>query len=385
MIELANDAVFSIDTENSTILEINPKAEEMTGYTARELLGKQVWELHPKNEEQSAKRLFDQVIENGRGYCSEMNLERKDGTLVRIEVSASVIAFGEKKIIQRICRDVTERHRLAMELQKANEDLETKVKERTQELQEKQTQLVQAEKMSSLGNLVAGVAHEINTPLGALRSNNDFFARSIKKIKEIVTDENAPAKMRENTELLKLFESIQKLNSVSETASERIVNIVNSLRRFARLDQAAKDKVDILEGLENTLALVHHELKDRITVVKDYGPIPKINCFPNQLNQVFMNILVNASQAIEDKGTITIRTITDNRNVIIEFSDTGRGMTAETIKRIFDPGFTTKGSGVGTGLGLSIVHQIIQDHRGKIDVESEPGKGATFRLTLPID
>lgn len=143
--------------------------------------------------------------------------------------------------------------------------------------------------------------------------------------------------------------------------------------------------MDIREGLENTLTLVHHELKDRITVVKDYGQIPKINCFPNQLNQVFMNILVNASQAIEDKGTITIRTITDNRNVIIEFSDTGRGMTAETIKRIFDPGFTTKGSGVGTGLGLSIVHQIIQDHRGKIDVESEPGKGATFRLTLPID
>ena len=162
--------------------------------------------------------------------------------------------------------------------------------------------------MASLGNLVAGVAHEINTPLGALRSNTDLFMRTLKKMQDIVTDAGAPVEMRENTQLRELFDKIKQLNDINQTASERIVGIVNSLRRFARLDQSEMDRVDILEGLENTLTLVNHKLKDRITVVREYGDIPPISCFPNQLNQVFMNILVNASQAIEGKGTITIRT-----------------------------------------------------------------------------
>ncbi|MCP4751225.1 MAG: hypothetical protein GY866_10045, partial [Proteobacteria bacterium] len=165
--------------------------------------------------------------------------------------------------------------------------------------EEAQSSLVQSEKMVSMGMLVAGVAHEINTPLGALKSNNDLFVRSMAKVRTALEDESTPQSIRENATILKLFDSMDKLNDVNTTAADRIVKIVSSLRTFARLDKADMDKVDIREGLESTLTLVHHELKNRVEVTRDYKDIPEIQCFPNRLNQVFMNILVNASQAIE--------------------------------------------------------------------------------------
>ena len=289
------------------------------------------------------------------------------------------------KIVGEIFVNALERKRALEALQKANEDLELKVEERTKELKEKHIQLLNADKMASLGQLVAGVAHEINTPLGALKSNNDVFIRSIKKVKNVISDLENDGHQHEYSTLQKLFTVIDQLNEVSKTAAERIIVIVNSLRNFARLDRAEKDLFNIEEGLESTLTLVHHEFKNRVTVQKEYGDIPKISCYPNQLNQVFMNILVNAAQAIEGKGDIVIRTYTENGFVIIEFEDSGRGIDKEDIKKIFSPGFTTKGVGVGTGLGLSIVYQIIKDHRGEIDIGSEVGKGTMVKISLPID
>lgn len=260
-----------------------------------------------------------------------------------------------------------------VELQKAMHQLEVT-----------QQKLIIQEKMASLGNLVAGVAHEINTPLGALISNNDIFIRSVKKMKILLTDLVTPADTPKDPALAKLFASIENLNKVSKTASERIIKIVNSLRTFARLDQAEMDTVDIHEGIESTLTLVYHELKMRIEVHKDFGDLPPISCYPNQLNQVFMNILVNASHAIKKKGDIYIKTYTKDKKAVIEIKDTGKGIPKENLNRIFDPGFTTKSKGIGTGLGLSIVYQIIEDHNGSIEVESEIGKGTMFRIILPI-
>ena len=266
-----------------------------------------------------------------------------------------------------------------------------KLKEKNVELQKAmhqlevtQQKLIIQEKMASLGNLVAGVAHEINTPLGALISNNDIFIRSVKKMKILLTDLVSPADAPKDPILAKLFASIENLNKVSKTASERIIKIVNSLRTFARLDQAEMDTVDIHEGIESTLTLVYHELKMRIEVHKDFGDLPPISCYPNQLNQVFINILVNASQSIEDKGDIYIKTYTKDKKAVIEIKDTGKGIPKENLNRIFDPGFTSKSKGIGTGLGLSIVYQIIEDHNGSIEVESEIGKGTMFRIILPI-
>jgi len=151
------------------------------------------------------------------------------------------------------------------------------------------------------------------------------------------------------------------------------------------LDEAEYQKANIHEGLDSTLTLINYEIKDRISINKDYGEIPEINCYPNQLNQVFMNILMNASAAIEKNGVITIETFLEGKYLVVRISDNGRGMTKENMDRIFDPGFTTQAHGVGTGLGLSISYNIIQKHHGEIKVDSEVGKGSTFSIYLPTD
>ena len=164
-------------------------------------------------------------------------------------------------------------------------------------------------------------------------------------------------------------------------ATDRLISIVGSLRNFARMDEPDLKEADIHEGLESTLTIVQHQLKGRIEVVKQYGSIPPVECQPNRLNQVFMNLLVNAAQAIS--GTITIKTVKKGDAVKVAISDTGVGIPPENLSRIFDPGFTTKGVGVGTGLGLSICYKIIEEHQGRIEVESSD-KGTTFTITLPL-
>jgi signal transduction histidine kinase len=247
-----------------------------------------------------------------------------------------------------------------------------------------QSRLILLEKMAALGNLTVGVAHEVNTPLSALKSNNDLFIRYFARLKEILFDSSMPSEVRENAKLLQIFAEIEKLNEINKTAATRIVQIVNSLRRFARVDKCEMEQSDLNEGLESTLTLVHHLLKQNIKVHKDFGDLPPVISFPNQINQVFLNILVNAIQAIGDDSEITIKTYPNENNAIIEISDTGMGIPQENLDKIFEPGFTTKKSGVGTGLGLSIVKQILDKHSGKIQLKSELGKGSTFTIFLPI-
>ena len=229
--------------------------------------------------------------------------------------------------------------------------------------------------MAALGLLVAGVAHEINTPMGAIHSNNDIMLRAVGQIRKVL----GPAPEKEVTRLLDIVDEICRNN---EIATDRIMKIVRSLRNFARLDEAELKTVNIHEGIESTLTLLRHQLKGRIGIVKQFGDLPEIECHPNQLNQVFMNILVNSAQAITNRGTITVATSKQEETVKISISDTGVGIPPEHLSKIFDPGFTTKGVGVGTGLGLSICYKIVQEHRGTIEVESSD-TGSTFTITLP--
>ena len=194
-----------------------------------------------------------------------------------------------------------------------------------------------------------------------------------------------PEPLEEDRQLQATFEIIQNANQVIESGCSRVTEIVRRLRSFARLDEAELKRADIHEGLEDTLTLLHHEIKHNVTVKKNFGDVPPISVYPGRLNQVFLNILNNARQAIEDKGEITITTYVTGKKVTVAISDTGGGISQENLKNIFDPGFTTKGVGVGTGLGLSICYQIIQEHRGDIKVESETGKGTTFTITLPMN
>ena len=233
------------------------------------------------------------------------------------------------------------------------------------ELRDTQLKLINSEKMASLGQLIAGVAHEINTPIASIKSNNEIATKLINKIKD--------------KEVLEILEDI---NSIDKEAIERINRLVVSLRKFVRLDEAELQKADINKEIDLTLDLIRHETKNRINIIKNYGNLPPINCYPNMLNQVFMNILVNATQAIDREGTITIDTEFKNNELIVKIKDNGKGIPENQLDKIFTAGFTTKGVGVGTGLGLAICYKIIEKHNGEILVNSEVGKGSEFIITI---
>jgi signal transduction histidine kinase len=279
-----------------------------------------------------------------------------------------------------------------------NLNLERKVEDRTQELKQKnleledtlnkleqmQEQLIVQEKMASLGSLVAGIAHEINTPIGAVSSMYDTLSRTFVKMKSVI-EKSFPDEFQKSSQIQSIFKGIEDANKVIRSGTERVTTIVRRLRSFARLDEAEIKTVDIHEGIEDTLILIHHDIKHNITIKKDFGEIPRVSCYPGRLNQVFLNLLVNGTQAIEGKGTISISTRAHDNKVYITFTDDGVGISKENLKRVFDPGYTTRGRGVGTGLGLSISYQIIQEHRGEINVRSELQKGTTFEIVLPLD
>ena len=232
------------------------------------------------------------------------------------------------------------------------------------ELQDTQLKLINSEKMASLGQLVAGVAHEINTPVASIKSNNEISSKIISRIKD-----------EETCSLLK------EINEIDKEAIERINRLVVSLRKFVRLDEAELQEADINKELDLTLDLIRYETKNRINIVKHYGKIPPVKCYPNMLNQVFMNILVNATQAILSEGTITIDTDYKKNNLVVKIKDDGCGI--KEPDKIFFAGYTTKGVGVGTGLGLAISQKIIEKHKGKIEVKSKLGKGSEFIITIP--
>lgn len=291
----------------------------------------------------------------------------------------------------QLIKEIGVRKAAEEELLQYREHLEELVDTRTQELTETNqhlrdahAQLVQSSKMASLGQLVAGIAHEINTPIGAVSSMLDTLFRSVERLVRLIHTSIPEDKMKTLNFKAKL-DILENAQKVIRSGTERVVTIVRRLRSFARLDEAELKTVDIHEGLEDTLTLIHHEIKNNITVQRHFGEIPLIACFPGQLNQVFLNILINAKQSIEGKGEITITTGLKDSYINIAFQDTGRGIQKKDLTRIFDPGFTTKGVGVGTGLGLSICYQIIEAHKGMIRVESELGKGSTFTISIPAN
>lgn len=233
------------------------------------------------------------------------------------------------------------------------------------ELKETQIQLINSEKMASLGQLIAGVAHEINTPVASIKSNNAIISKFIPQIQDA-----------------EIAEMMKEINEIDSEAIQRISNMVISLKKFVRLDEAELQEADINKELDLTLDLIRHETKNRIEIKKNYGNLPLIKCYPNMLNQVFTNILINACQAIEGNGIIEISTEYSNKKLTVKIKDNGKGIPENELNKIFTAGFTTKGVGVGTGLGLAICTKIIEKHNGEILVNSEVGKGSEFIITI---
>jgi len=301
----------------------------------------------------------------------------------------------------------------SMELQLSEliNNLENRVQERTQELtkaykrlKQSQTQLIQSEKMASLGQMVAGVAHEINTPLGYIKNNVELTKDLLKEIKELIDSYNRlvvlltaddASEEAINTQFATIAELSQKFEEddtfiemeqlIADTIHgiAQISNLVVNLKNFSRLDLAAISDVNLNESLDSVLIIAHNMLKYKTEVRKNYGDIPRIECSPSQINQVFLNLLTNAVQAIEEKGIIQISTSADDQFVHVIIQDTGKGIPKSVLAKIFDPFFTTKPIGDGTGLGLSIVYQIVKQHKGRIRAVSQEGKGSKFIVSLP--
>lgn len=282
----------------------------------------------------------------------------------------------------QVLREQLERaERTAQQQASELQQLRLELEEKGRQLAALQSHLVQAEKMAAIGTLVTGIAHEMNTPLGSIKGNHDILELAFQKVRSLMGRHSALAADPEA--LKETLSVIEEALRTHRMACDRALSLAGSLRRFARLDKLEHKKADIHESIETTLSLVAHELKHRIRVVKEFGSVPEIKCYPNQLSQVMMNIIVNACQAIENEGEIRIRTWMEGDALGIAISDNGSGIPIELHDKIFEPGFTTKGPSVGTGLGLSICRQIVQEHGGRIELESEVGHGSTFTIVLP--
>ena len=374
IVDFGNDPVLVADIVEGQILYANPAACSLLGYERQALLERRLPDLHPQElVERSAEAIADVWEKRGLVY-SDLPFVRHDGERVDVEVSANVLDFRGQPAVLIYARDIRER----LQAERKIRDYASQLEQTNRELRDTQAQLVQSEKMAALGNLVAGVAHEINTPIASIYSNADIGHRALELLKSSLPASTDDKKLR------KALTALEQTCQTNQLASERISKIVQSLRNFARLDEAEEKQVDLHEGIDSTLRLLQHKLKKGINVVKRYGDLSQICCFPNQLNQVFMNLLVNAIHAVEGEGTITIITGQENGQAVLRFADNGVGIAAEQLDQIFDPGYTTKGVGVGTGLGLSICYRIMQQHGGRIEVTSKIGEGTEFTLRLPL-
>ncbi len=266
-----------------------------------------------------------------------------------------------------------------VELREKNERLEETIRM----LNATQAQLVQSGKMVALGNLVAGIAHEINTPIGTIKSGNDLSEKIANRLLNSLSMEERVENIEK--ELQKTLSILQQSSQNNAAAAERIIKIIQSLKNFARLDEADFLKTDIHEGLDSTLTLIGHEIGGRVDVERKYGKLPEVYAYANELNQVFMNLLLNAIQATPEGGKISIRTFRNNGNICVSITDTGKGIPQDKLATLFEPGFTKDSSRVKMRTGLYTTYNIISKHHGDITVDSEVGKGTTFTIHIPAN
>ena len=339
------------------------------------------------------ERLAYPLLAQCKAFHHEMMLQRDDGRQLWVQMIAYVAnphdpAAGAWWILQD-----------RSEVRRAQEALESnyeRLKETNRMLEEAQNQLLQSEKMASIGQLAAGVAHEINNPVGFVNSNLNSLKHYVEDLLSLIASYEAEeaglpegvraglGRLKQELDLEYLREDVPVLLRESAEGLTRVKRIVQDLKDFSRVDNADWQEADLNAGLESTLNVVYNEVKYKAEVRKNYGRLPPVRCLAAQLNQVFMNLIVNAAHAIDGHGVITLSTGHCGHWVWVEVSDTGCGMSAEVQRRIFEPFYTTKPVGKGTGLGLSLSFSIVQKHQGMIKVQSEPGKGSVFRVWIPL-
>ncbi len=319
---------------------------------------------------------------------------------IRVGASDYLIKPCDLDVLSLCVERALERRALLRNARRYKQDLELRNIElagQKAKLVRLQSQILHAEKMASLGLLAAGIAHELNNPAGFIYSNIDVLREDIERLKQcllaydhlkLAEDQAAEVdRVKQRIDYHNIMGDLDSILTDCHVGAERIRDVVNNLRLFSRLDEAEIKRVDLNEGIEATVRLLSSYYKSgRIVLRRDYGELPPINCYAAQLNQVWMNLLVNAAQAIGDAdGEVRVVTRHQDGNVHVSITDTGGGIAPENLKKVFDPFFTTKPVGEGTGLGLSISHGIIEQHGGTISVDTIPGNGTRFTITLPID
>ena len=350
--------------------------------------------------------LSNEILDDNRRRVS-----RAERAGLLLAVCTVLLLIGTGYAMFRLQTSYRDLNRSNRELESVNDSLEERVDERTAELssayddlKESQVQLVQAEKMSSLGELVAGISHEINTPLWYLISNSTVLKERLETLNEycevgetmigaLESKEDVKAQVtRGLTDMRRMLkeglkddiDEARDLINDSIEGLEELTELAQSLKDFSRLDRARHDEFNVNDGLDKTLLIAKNKLKNKVSVHKYYGDVPNIHCSPSQINQVFLNLLTNAADAIEESGEVIIRTSAEGDQVHVRISDSGHGIPDDVMQKIRDPFFTTKEVGKGTGLGLSIVEQIVSSHGGELIIESEVGSGTAVTVVLPL-
>jgi two-component system, NtrC family, sensor kinase len=390
--------VWSITPDTLESLFLNSAAEKVYGrpitdFTANPDLWFQT--VHPDDRERMSACL-PEILEKGV-LDIEYRIVRPSGEVrwIHDHIHAIFDEHGKPASLNGLGTDITDSREAETRLKKSHAELQAAYAK----LQDIQSQLLQSEKMASIGQLAAGVAHEINNPIGYVYSNlgslqkylDDVFAvlDAYAKAEPLLASHadvmNVIEGVKQKVDLEFLREDVSALMSESREGITRVKKIVQDLKNFSHVGSKEEWQLaNLHHGIDSTLNIVNNEIKYKAEVKKEYAEIPPIECLPPQLNQVFMNLLVNAAHAIVERGTITIRTGAAGNMVWVEVSDNGMGIAPENLSRIFDPFFTTKPVGTGTGLGLSVSYSIILKHHGSINVASEVGKGTTFHISLPV-
>ncbi len=381
--------------------------------TVNDIMGKSPIDFSPpfqpdgQPSAEKANHLIGLAVQEGSHFF-EWQHQTLDGQLFDAEVLLSHFKYAGKDYIQGVVRNISVRKNQQRQLTEKQQELNAQQEELISQneqlsaaldkLRETQSQLVHSEKMATLGQLTAGIAHEINNPINFINSGISGLKKATKGILEVMaaydslTETGITAQLAAIEQLKKeknyylLVQGMQKVSDNIEMGIQRTTELIRELRIFSRNEYDNPIKADLYNGINSTLLLLRNQYKNRIRILKEYHPIPEVVCNPGQINQVFMNLLSNAMQAIENEGTIIIHTERVEPNmVMISITDDGPGIPPEIIQRVFDPFFTTKPAGTGTGLGLSISSEILRQHNGKLEVKSKPNTGTTFYIYLPID
>ncbi len=346
------------------------------------------------------RKIVDEYPDTAVLVVSGVDRPQRALDAVRLGAFDYLIKPCEPDVLQLTVERALERGWLIKNAKKYKQDLEARNEELVRgkkQLERLQTQIIQSEKMASLGQLAAGIAHELNNPVGFVYGNLELLEGCIRDLMKLINfyeelelDPESGEKAAELKKSIGFDQTLEDLSSIISDCREgtvRVRDIVQNLRTFSRLDEAEFKKTDIHEGIDSTVRLLSRYFsRGNIRLLREYGDIPSIDAYSAQLNQVWTNLLVNAAQAVGDSvGDVTIRTRLEGPSVVIEISDTGIGIPPDVVNRIFDPFFTTKAVGEGTGLGLTITFGIIERHGGRILVDSRPGEGTTFKVELPVN